>query len=604
VAKLTQFSPEFTYLRKWIPIAVLIGTISGLGSLLFFEAINLSNATLLGEIAGYFPPTPSGEGGSSGLLSPYPYMIPLVTTLGGLISGIIVYGFAPEAEGHGTDAAIDAFHNKKGEIRSRVPVVKLLASAFTIGSGGSAGREGPTAQIGAGFGSFLSKILHLNRHDKRIAVAVGIGSGIGSIFKAPFGGAIMSAEILYMGDFEVDALFPAFIASTTAYSIYGSVTGWTPIFSFMNQNVFSNPFELLLYAVLGIICGLVGIVYVRSFYGLRSLFQHLRIPNFLKPAVGGFAVGVMGMFLPQILGVGYGWLQIAMDGNFALLPLVLIPIIIVVKIVATSLSIGSGGSGGVFAPALMIGGMLGTTIWFIFGEILPGFQSNPAAFVIVGMMCFFGGVGKVPVAVILMVSEMTGGFTLLVPSMIATAVAYIITGRNTIYRSQVPSRADSPAHRGEYCIPLLQKLFVKDAMNNKVIAIKPNVLLSEIAELMTKNGIKGMPVVDDNGDLVGMVTLTDILQIHPEQRAKKTAKVVMAKELVVTCPNEDLCVAFEKMTNNQIGRLPVVDPRNCKKLIGIITRGDIGRVYNVEITSRLEETKLSGSVGDVTESSS
>jgi CIC family chloride channel protein len=199
--KSPRASRELSYLRKWVPIALLIGTISGAGSILFYEAINLTSTYLLGGVTGFFAPSPIGEGGSLGSATTMFYLIPIVTTVGGLCSGILVYGLAPEAEGHGTDAAIDAFHNKKGEIRSRIPLVKLVASALTIGSGGSAGREGPTAQIGAGFGSFLGRKLHLSLHDRRIAVAIGIGSGIGSIFKAPFGGAIMSTEILYMGDF-------------------------------------------------------------------------------------------------------------------------------------------------------------------------------------------------------------------------------------------------------------------------------------------------------------------------------------------------------------------------------------------------------------------
>ena len=187
----------------------------------------------------------------------------------------------------------------------------------------------------------------------------------------------------------------------------------------------------------------------------------------MKPALGGLLVGIIGMFLPQVLGTGYGWLQIAMSGNFVLLPIILFPIIVLVKIVATSLTVGSGGSGGVFAPALVIGGFLGASLWILLDGLFPHFGPVIAAFIIVGMMAFFGGVGKVPVAVILMVSEMTGGFTLLVPSMIATTIAYVITGKVTIYRSQVPSRAQSPAHRGEYSIPLLQKLFVKDALKKR-----------------------------------------------------------------------------------------------------------------------------------------
>jgi CIC family chloride channel protein len=520
----------------------------------------------------------------------------LVTTVGGLCSGILVYGLAPEAEGHGTDAAIDAFHNKKGEIRTRIPLVKLVTSAITIGSGGSAGREGPTAQMGAGFGSFLSRRFQLSVHDRRIAVAVGIGAGIGSIFKAPFGGAVMSAEILYMGDFEVETLLPAFIASIVGYSIFASYVGWTPIFGYLNISTFNDPIILPVYAVLGIICGLVGIVYVKAFYGTRAYFQRLGMPRFLKPALGGFLVGIIGMFLPQVLGMGYGWLQILMSGNFVLLPIILIPIIIVAKILATSLTVGSGGSGGVFAPALVIGGFLGATLWIFLNGLFPNFGPVIAAFVIVGMMAFFGGVGKVPIAVMLMVSEMTGGFALLVPSMIATAIAYVIAGKYTIYRSQVQSRADSPAHRSEYSTPLMQKLFVKDAMTKKVITATLNTPLSEIADEMAKNTMKGMPVLDDNGRLVGMVTLTDVLKVNPEQRAKTMVSSVMTKELITTVPDESLYTAFGKMTSNQIGRLPVVEPGDSTKLIGIITREDIWRVYNVEIMSELEEVKLSGSV--------
>ena len=601
--KSPRASRELSYLRKWVPIAILIGTISGVGSILFYEAINLTSTYLLGGVTGFFAPSPIGEGGSLVSVTPMFYLIPIVTTVGGLCSGILVYGLAPEAEGHGTDAAIDAFHNKKGEIRSRIPLVKLVASALTIGSGGSAGREGPTAQIGAGFGSFLGRKLRLSLHDRRIAVAIGIGSGIGSIFKAPFGGAIMSTEILYMGDFEVEALLPAFIASTVGYSIFALFAGWTPLFGYMNQTAFNDPIDLPLYAILGLVCGLVGIVYIRGFYGARTLFERLRIPRFLKPAVGGFAVGVIGMFLPQVLGTGYGWLQIAMEGNFTLLPILLIPVIIAAKIVATSLSIGSGGSGGVFAPAMMIGGLLGIALWTGINGVLPGFSPAIAAFAIVGMMSFFGGVGKVPVAVILMVSEMTGGLTLLVPSMIATTIAYVITGRNTIYRSQVPSRAESPAHKGEYSIPLLQKLFVKDAMTNRVTTTTPSSLISEVAEMMAKNGIKGVPVLDDNGGLIGIVTVTDILKIHPDQRATVMVSVVMTKELITTFAEESLYSAFDRMTGNQIGRLPVVERGGGMKLIGIISREDVWRVYNIEISSRLEEVKLSGSVEENNQSS-
>jgi CIC family chloride channel protein len=590
IGKSISFSgEELQYLRKWIPIAVLIGIVSGLGAILFDGAITFFNNLLIGNIAGYQLPTSAGEGGILPSLLSTPYLIPVITTLGGLVSGIIVFGFAPEAEGHGTDSAIEAFHQKKGAIRSRIPIVKLLASAITIGSGGSAGREGPTAQIAAGFGSFLGKILHLNFRDRRIALAVGIGAGIGSIFKAPFGGAILAAEILYMGDFEVGALFPAFIASTVGYSIFGSVKGWTPIFGSMNLGSFQDPLNLPFYAILGVACGLLGIVYVVSFYGIKTGFQRLKIPNFIKPAIGGLMVGLIALFFPQILGVGYGWLQIVMDGNFLLLSVSILPVIILLKIIATSFTVGSGGSGGVYGPSLIIGGMLGAIVWAILNSLIPNFQPNVAEFVIIGMMAFFGGVGKVPVAVILMASEMTGTYTLLVPSMIATAIAYIITGKHTIYQSQLPSRAESPAHKGEFAIPPLQKLFVKDAMSNYVTTANPDMLVSEAAEIMKKHGIRGLPVTNLQGELVGIITVTDILQIHPDERTKRTIASVMTKDPFVTYPDENLSSVMEKLTGNQIGRLPVVNMKNKKQIIGIITREDIWRVYRIEINSRLEE---------------
>ncbi|MCJ7713847.1 CBS domain-containing protein, partial [Candidatus Bathyarchaeota archaeon] len=199
-------------------------------------------------------------------------------------------------------------------------------------------------------------------------------------------------------------------------------------------------------------------------------------------------------------------------------------------------------------------------------------------------------------AVMLMVSEMTGGLTLLVPSMIATTIAYVITGKTSIYRSQVKSRIESPAHRGEYSVPLLQKLFVKDAMTKNVITIALNSPISEVAEIMAKNGIKGMPVLDDEGKLAGVVTLTDVLKINSDERATTRVRSVMTKELVTTIPDESLYIAFGKMTNNQIGRLLVVGQGDNIKLIGIITREDVWRVYNIEILSELEEVKLSGSI--------
>ena len=576
------------YLRRWVPISVAIGLAAGAASIVFMAMLDASFKIFLHGIAGYIPPSPAGEGGGEFSLPSNPLLIPLVTTLGGLLSGLLVYLLAPEAEGHGTDAAIDAFHNKEGELRARIPAVKIVASAITIGSGGSAGREGPIALTTAGISSILGKLLKMPVRDRRTALAAGIGAGIGSIFKAPFGGAILAAEILYLRDFEVQALVPAFISSVVGYSLFASVYGWQPIFGGV-EYFFHDPLSLLYYGFLGVICGLVGILYVKSFYGFQRLFRSLRIPDVFKPAIGGLAAGVIGMFFPYVLETGYGWIQKVMEGDFTAISITAIVALVFLKILATSLTVGSGGSGGVFAPSLVIGGMLGASIWILLRTLGLDTVNGPAPYVIVGMMSFFGGVGKAPIAVILMVSEMTGTYSLLVPSMLSTVIAYTITGRNTIYINQVPTRADSPAHITEYAIPLFQRIRVGDAMTRNLIVVRPETGIMEAAKIMAEKEIKGIPVVDEEGRLVGMVTFSDILRVPAEERPTKKVGEIMTRNLVVTYPYETLYDAFEKMIHYQVGRLPVLDSPRSGRLIGIITRGDIGRVYELKLHSLLHE---------------
>ncbi|MCL6560841.1 MAG: chloride channel protein, partial [Firmicutes bacterium] len=455
---------DIYYLRYWLPIALIIGVVAGIGAIAFYEAIHWSTVILLGKGAGFNPPAPAGEGTTMTLPIARRWMIPVITTLGGLISGLIVVKFAPEAEGHGTDAAIDAFHHKEGLIRARVPLVKMLASAVTIGSGGSAGREGPTAQIAAGFGSLLGQILRLSPRDRRIAMATGIGAGIGAIFKAPLGGALLSTEILYLEGFEVEALIPSFIASVVGYTVFATWNGYDPVFGWnpVPINWSADPVTLIFYACMGLACGLIGIIYTKIFYGTRKLIRKLKIPKVAKPALGGLAVGLIGYFLPQVLGMGYGWLQLAMRHKAG--PLGILLLLVLGKILATSLSIGSGGSGGVFAPGLFIGGMFGASMWEVLHRLTAHVPASPEPFIVVGMMSLFGAVAHAPLAVMIMVGEMTGSYTLLIPAMIATGIAYVTVGKNTIYESQVATPIHSPAHRNDYHFPLLERFQVQDAM--------------------------------------------------------------------------------------------------------------------------------------------
>ena len=442
-----------TSIPRLLLIGLLVGAVSGIGAVFFFKGIELGSHFLLNNILGYSYPTEGLSLVEASAWSPPEtvwLILPIFLT-GALISGLIVWKFAPEAEGHGTDAALKAYHGD-GKIRWRVPFVKALSSIITISSGGSAGCEGPTAQISAGFGSILADIMKLSPRERRIAIAVGIGGGVGAIFKAPLGGAILAAEILYLRDFKYDALLPAFVSSLTGYAIFGLFEGFTPLFgtAYMGWTAAQLPFFLLL----GILSAGIGFLYIKTFYGTKALFdaaeKKYRIPKFLKPVIGAGIFGLIVIILAYIspetlivgvgcLGTGYGFVQLAL---YNLLPFTVLLLLPFVKILATALTIGSGASGGVFAPGLAVGGFLGGALGFGLHLLLPGIVGAPAipVFVVIGMIAVFGSVSHAPVAVLLMVLEMTGSFDLAIPAVIAVTAATVLMRDNTIFKEQRISR--------------------------------------------------------------------------------------------------------------------------------------------------------------------
>lgn len=429
------------YLRKWLILGIAIGVIAGLGAVVFYLAMEYAGRFLLGYLGGYDVPTAAGDGGDPGSTGfPRWWAIPLITTGGALVSAWIVAKLAPEAEGHGTDSAIEAVHSDPRAIRARVVLVKMVSSALTIGSGGSAGREGPTAQISAGFGSLLARRLDLADADGRVAVSIGIGSGIGAIFGAPLGGAVLAASIVYRFDFDYRALIPGFITSGTAYAVYGSILGFDPLFGFVVPDYRFDPADLPWFAVIGIVAAAVGYLYARTFYATVALTRRLPGNKVVKPAVGGLLVGLMALAIPQILSSGYGWAQAASARE----TLLMIPVWIVVvlpfaKIVATSLTVGTGGSGGIFGPGIVIGAFVGAAIWRLADlSGLPGIPDGPGVFVVVAMMACFGSVAHAPLAVMVMVAEMTGSFSVLPGAMITVGIAYMLISRTdvSIYEAQ------------------------------------------------------------------------------------------------------------------------------------------------------------------------
>ncbi len=569
---------------KWVFVGLLIGIIAGLGSLALYEAISLVTRLMLTGITGLVLPTEgiAGQTASYSLGHYKPFLIPVSTVLGGLISGFIVYRFAPEAEGHGTDAAISAFHYNNGKIRRRIPLVKLVASAVTIGSGGSAGREGPTAQMAAGFGSFVADALKLSDSDRRIAMAAGIGSGIGSIFMAPLGGALLSTEILYRQDFEVKALIPSIIASITGYAIFGYPFAYKPLFTIPGSTFlgFSHPGALIIYLIAGIVAGLGGILYVKMFYGIQALFLRMgRISKYFRPAIGGLIVGLIAIEYPEILGLGYGWVQLIFFNNLALLPLYILIILFFLKIVATSLTIGSGGSGGVFAPGIVTGAFLGAAMGVLIHPYFP--YINVAEITIVTMISFFGGISKAPISVLIMGTEMTGGFGLFLPLMLATTASYYVSGtKYSIYRAQVRNREASPAHRAEYEKPVMDQVSVYDAMVVNYPSTDPDKPLNEVISILRSTKTKAI-VVEKDHMLLGTLSIENI---RPDMSLTTTkVKEVMATEPAIITQDENIHIALEMLTRTPSGKLVVVDSSDRKRVLGTIGFADVAEAYNREV---------------------
>lgn len=505
-----------THTHRLILLSLLVGAGAGLVAELFLRLIDLSQHLLLSGMSGLSLSSTAEVAAASPIVQVDDrglWWIPLVTGLGGLIAGWLVYRFAPEAEGHGTDAVIEAYHQKDGVIRGRVPIIKLAASAIVLGSGGVAGREGPVAQVGAGIGSILARWFGLSEKDVRILLLVGTAAGLAAVFRSPLGASLFAIKILYSRlSMETEEMGYCVVGAVTAYAVIGWFENWNPLFLMPSDLVLISPLELLWYVPLGIGAGVISALLPSLFYRVRDAFHRLPVPKFMRPAIGGLILGLIAMGLPEILGGGYGVIQSAIDGK---LSLYLILMLVLLKPLAMALTIGSGGSGGVFAPTLTIGAL--------FGALLGGFMdhANPAhsaALSVVGMGAVFAGAARAPLPALVMVIEMTGGYHLVAPTMIAVILSVMVQmglTRNarypSLYESQVPTPADSPVHQHEYC----SRVF--DRVLKGLEHLEPQLVEKEVAALLLAG--REIPLV---GDSVLLTTLpsTDMptnseLQIHP-----------------------------------------------------------------------------------------
>lgn len=585
---------------KWLFLSALTGIVAGVGAIIFQSLIQVAQHLALVRVAGFSPteaeadytPMPDVEVVFS------PVRLLLVLTAGGLAAGWLAWRFAPEAAGHGTDAAIDAYHNKRGEIHLRAPIIKALASAITLGTGGSAGREGPIAQIGAGFGSVLATSLKLSARDRRILLAAGMGAGVGAIFRAPLAGALFAGEILYRdAELESEVIMPAAVASTIAYSIFcfslPREFRFMPLFGQNMHFDFATPIELLPYAVLAIVLVAAGALYIRTFYWTHTLFNKLPLPMYLKSALGALLAGLVGLGVfyaggqdPQLLAVlggGYGMLQVAFSdaGSLAFSTLLIVGL---VKILTTSLTISSGGSGGVFGPSMVIGGCVGGAVGKIMQTAMPQIVTQPATFAIVGMAGFFAGCARAPFSTILMVTEMTGSYHLLLPAMWVSTLCFLLMRRWTLYEKQVPTRLDSPAHRGDFIVDVLEGMKVNDVYqkHRSIRLVHEGTSLNDIVHLLAETSQRYFPVVDESDKLLGIFSAEDVRSYLYDDTIWEIANArdVMNTRVLTVTPDDDLNTALTRFTALNIDELPVVSPDDSQRLLGILRRKETIAAYN------------------------
>jgi len=556
---------SWRHLYKWSVLGGLTGVLGGLAAVAFvwtLEAIK------------------GGVAAASATL-PTPWLLPVVPALGGLVVGLLRARFTPEAfESPGsTDRAIDAIHDSGGRLPKRTALMTAITSAITLGTGGSAGREGPTVLIGAGIGSLTARVVArlalprrprftFTEEDVRILAICGIAAGLGAVFRAPIGAALFAVGVLYIYGMESDFLAPALVSSLTSFVVFSLFLGFEPMFRapfVWNLDVF----DIAVVLVVGVLASVVGIAYIRAFYTLFERFRAWSTPVWLKPAIGGLAVGVIGLALPQVLGTGHGTIQDIIDYRLGAGVLALL---VLAKIVATSLTIGSGGAGGDMAPALVIGAALGGLVGAAVEALFPGSASNPALYVIAGMGAVYTSVAKVPLATAIMLCESTRNYTLIVPLVIANTAASLASGNHTIYKSQHAS-----ATREQQDV--LRKVPVSRICTVDPVTIAATTPVIELLRLVGATRHHGFPVLGEDGALVGVASWKDAQKVPHAEREATTVAAVMSAPAITVTPIDPARRALDLIEQHRIGRVVVVATNDPLHVLGVVTKEDLIKAY-------------------------
>ncbi|HEY5952640.1 MAG TPA: chloride channel protein [Kofleriaceae bacterium] len=576
--------------------AALVGLGAGLLGCLFFVGAELLQTALLDQVAGYETLHADGEriwniAASHELRW---WLVLVIPTLGALGAGLLMR-FAPECRGGGGDATIEAFHREDGVMRRRVLWIKPLASIATLGTGGSGGREGPTMQIGGALGSTIGRYLRVSARERRVLMVAGVAAGISAVFRAPLGAALIAIEMLYRDDFESEALIPSVLASVIAYSVSISVFGQSTLFGHLATHAF-RPQHIPLYILLAIFVSAGASVFVGALRLSHRLFGALRVADWLRPALGGFALGAFVLLTihyvgPMVgrpdrglgdIGGGYGGAQVAISGADWIpstwTGVEVLLLLAIAKIIATSFTIGSGGSAGDFAPSLAVGALLGGAFGLAAQLILDDPSISPGAFALVGMGTFYGGIANTPLAALVLVCEMAGSYDLLVPLMLAEGVAFVALRRVSLYRAQVPTLRDSPVHKRE--IDPLHALRCRDVvrLDRPFVSLKPNASLPSVTAVVEIAADQDVfPVVDPDGMLCGILAAESLRIVASNPELHKLAVVADLMSAPASAPlDQALHSAAQLMIARDLRSLPITDATGT--IVGLLDEHEISAV--------------------------
>ena len=545
--------------------AVIVGIAAGLGTIVFVEMIRFFNnlffsggASILGFMGGV-----------------YVILLPII---GGLLVGPIVHFVAPEAKGHGVPEVLTAIATKGGKIRPIVVLAKALGSAITIGSGGSVGREGPIVQIGAASGSTLGQFFKLNERRVINLVAAGAAGGIAATFNAPIAGVIFALEVI-LGDFAIQTFSGIVVSAVTASVVSRAVLGDSPAFA-VPAYALKSPWELVLYLGLGVASGLGAMAFVKTLYFMEDLFDQWNFPPYLKPAIGGLGLGIVGYFVPQVFGTGFDTIEKTLNGNLGLSLLILL---IFGKILATTLTLGSGSSGGVFAPALFIGAVLGGAYGEIAHLAFPDITAASGAYAMVGMAAVFAGAARAPITAIIILFEMTQDYRIILPLMFATVVSTIIAQHieaESIYTLKLKLRGIDL--RAKKDLNLMRSILVEEAMTpiKELAVVRLKTTLSDLAQLFQDTSHHGFIVLDDANQLYGVVALSDLEHALEVGKTDATVADICTTSVLTAFADETLDDALRHFGALDVGRIPIVDRQNPRRVLGVLRRSDIVHAYS------------------------